>query len=447
MTYPEAIEYLYSLQIFGIKLGLENVEHLLARVGNPHRSLRFIHIAGTNGKGSVAAMLASICQSAGLRTGLYTSPHLVSFCERIQVHRETIAEEDVVRWVERLRPEVEAMGRESEARHPTFFEVVTAMALLHFQRERADIVIWETGMGGRLDATNVVTPLVSVITNIHWDHQAYLGNTLEDIAREKAGIIKPRVPVVSATGEIEAAEVIEETCEQLQAPLIRVGHEVHVRQVSEDLHSQHIVLHGYRHDHGELDLPLLGSHQAINAATAVAAIEAACPDISTDHVREGLRRTRWAGRFQLVESAHPPVLLDGAHNIASAVALKATLCRHFAGRRIILVLGILADKNFAVMCAELAPLAEAILLVRVKNARTAQPDELARVCRGINPRAIIECAPAFSSAQDRARQLAGHDPRSLIVVTGSLFLVGEAMESVASPARAAGLRKSELTFQ
>src|ERR1051326_2323394 len=220
-------------------------------------------------------MLAATYQEAGYRTGLYTSPHLVSFCERIQVNREMIREMDVVRLIERLRPELSKVEGMQGHRHPTFFEVVTALALLYFQEQKVDIVIWETGLGGRLDATNVVTPLVSVITNIHWDHQTYLGNTLEDIAKEKAGIIKPGIPVVTATTELEALEVIEETCEERKSPLTRVGIDVRVHQLDEDLQGQDIELHGTKAHYGVLELPLLGAHQAINAATAVVAVEAA----------------------------------------------------------------------------------------------------------------------------------------------------------------------------
>jgi dihydrofolate synthase/folylpolyglutamate synthase len=441
VTYRETIDYLYTIRLFGVKLGLENVQHLLELLGNPQRRLRFIHIAGTNGKGSVAAMLASIYQQAGLKTGLYTSPHLVSFCERIQVNRQPIAESDVVRLVERLRPVMTAIEQSGKP-HPTFFEVVTSLALLYFAEQTAEIVIWETGMGGRLDATNVVTPLVSVITNISWDHQSYLGRTLEAIAREKAGIIKPGVPVVTATSELEAVEVIEATCLERNAPLTRIGRDVHVRQVSEDLRGQSLELAGTQQHYGSLHLPLIGGHQAINAATAVAVVEAAVsaanrtpqpPEtvatttVSIEHVREGLAHTLWPGRFQLLERLRPPVVLDGAHNIAGVVALKATLGRHFAHARLILILGILADKNYQIMCAELAQLADVLLAVQVQNERAADPAELARVCRGVNPSAQIETCPDVVRAYHRARELTANDQDVLIVITGSLFLVGEAL--------------------
>ena len=211
MTYAEAIEFLYELQVFGAKFGLTNTVKLAELAGHPERSLRFIHVAGTNGKGSTCAMLESIYREAGLRTGLFTSPHLVHFGERIQVNRQSIPEADIIRLVTDCK---EWAGRFSRENHPTFFEVVTVMALKYFVEQKCDIVIWETGMGGRLDATNIVTPLASVITNIQFDHQAWLGDTLEKIAREKAGIIKPGVPVITAVNDPAALKVIEETAEK-----------------------------------------------------------------------------------------------------------------------------------------------------------------------------------------------------------------------------------------
>src|SRR5438105_5570804 len=236
MTYPDAIQFLYDLRLFGLKLGLENTFKLAALAGNPQNKLRFIHVAGTNGKGSTCAMLESVYRAAGLRVGLFTSPHLVSFRERIQVNRELISEADVVRLVAELREQcetgfqpvstVKSPGPEQGDRRdgcPTFFEVVTVMALRYFAEQKCDLVIWETGMGGRLDATNIVTPLASVITNVQLDHQQWLGHTRAEIAAEKAGIIKPGVPVVTAADAPEAMEVIEHTARQRRAPLTKVG--------------------------------------------------------------------------------------------------------------------------------------------------------------------------------------------------------------------------------
>jgi dihydrofolate synthase/folylpolyglutamate synthase len=220
MTYSEAIQFLYDLRLFGAKFGLENTFKLAALAGNPQNQIRFIHVAGTNGKGSTCAMLESIYRAAGLHVGLFTSPHLVSFRERIQVNRRLIPEHEVVRLVEELQP---LLKQFSSDHHPTFFEVVTVMALKFFAEQKCDLVIWETGLGGRLDATNIVTPLASVITNIAFDHQQWLGDTLGKIAAEKAGIIKPGVPVITAADEPEALAVIEKTAREKNAPLIKVG--------------------------------------------------------------------------------------------------------------------------------------------------------------------------------------------------------------------------------
>src|ERR1700722_11422784 len=216
MTYPQAIEFLYSLRLFGMKLGLDNARRLAAAMGNPHHHLRFIHVAGTNGKGSTCAMLESIYRAAGLRVGLFTSPHLVSFAERIQVGRELISREDVARLTEEIRAAIDALDAESP---PTFFEVVTVMALKYFAEQKCELVVWETGLGGRLDATNIVTPLASVITNVQLDHQQWLGNRLPEIAREKAGIIKEGVPIITATEDAEALQVIADTAKTHNAPL------------------------------------------------------------------------------------------------------------------------------------------------------------------------------------------------------------------------------------
>src|SRR5580698_3476235 len=211
MTYSETIDYLYGIRLFGQKLGLETMEYLLRLMGDPQQSFRFIHIAGTNGKGSVAAMLHAVLSKAGYKTGLYTSPHLVSFCERFQINGQPIAETDAVRLVEQLKPHLETVAAHPEFHAPTFFEAVTAVALQHFRDQKVDVVVWETGLGGRLDATNVITPLVSVITNIAFDHTQYLGETLREIATEKCGIIKPGVPVVTAAVVEEALQVIQRT--------------------------------------------------------------------------------------------------------------------------------------------------------------------------------------------------------------------------------------------
>ena len=391
MNYPETIEYLFGIRLFGQKLGLETMRELLRQLGNPERNLRFIHIAGTNGKGSVAAMCASVLAAAGYRTGLYTSPHLVSLCERFQVNGQPIAEADVVRLVAKLRPLLET----PHPRPATLFEAVTLLALEYFQEQQVEVVVWETGLGGRLDATNAVTPVVSVITNIAFDHMQYLGETLVEIAGEKAGIIKPGIPVVTGADGV-ALDVI--------------------RQVGAELHSPVTVVSA-----GVNRTPLLGQHQAHNCAVAEAALRASGLKITGEQMRTGLAQTRWPGRFQIVRRT-PVVVLDGAHNAAGAASLAGALSEQFAGKRLAMVLGVLRDKNYDEMCQILAPLAGMIACTRVNSERTNDPRLLAELCRQANPRATVEVFQDVVAAYHAACASA-----EVVVIAGSLFLVGEAM--------------------
>ena len=413
MTYAEAIEFLYDLRWFGAKLGLENTFKLAAQAGNPQDRLRFIHVAGTNGKGSVCAMLESIYRAAGRRVGLFTSPHLVAFGERIQVDRQLVSEADVARLVAELQPQLKEFPAEH---HPTFFEVVTVMALRYFAEQQCDLVIWETGMGGRLDATNIVTPLASVITNVQFDHQQWLGRTHVQIAVEKAGIIKPGIPVVTATDEPEALAVIAARARELAAPLTIV-------ELAASLFSP-----------GEVPaLPLLGEHQRLNAAVALAAVHVLQPQlpVSAAALRHGLERVHWPGRLQLIRLGEGRrILFDGAHNAAGALVLGGALRHHFPDTKPALVLGVLGDKDWPAICDLIAPLAHRICLVPVSSGRSADPAALAPVCHRANPAAQIS---VHGSVEEALRAVASEP---LVLVAGSLYLVGEAMERLGlSPAR------------
>jgi len=402
--YPEAIQFLYGLRLFGAKFGLENTFKLAALAGNPQEKLRFIHVAGTNGKGSTCAMLESIYRAAGLRTGLFTSPHLVSFRERIQIGRQLIPEKEVVRLVDKLQL---LMTNFLPDHHPTFFEVVTVMALDFFAAHACDIVIWETGLGGRLDATNIVAPLASVITNIGLDHQQWLGDTLEKIAFEKAGIIKPGIPAVTARDEPEGLAVIEKTAREKNAPLTIVRDERLPAELADAV-------------------ALPGEHQKRNAALALATVEILQKPIpvSKSQIIAGLKNVQWPGRLQLIEKGEKRILLDGAHNVAGAKALRDTLQKNFLAGKKTLVLGILEDKDWRQICETLAPLAENILAVRVSSSRTADASKLAEACRAANPSANVSICHSLNEAWQKAP--ANH----LIVVTGSLYLVGEALEAL-----------------
>ena len=404
VTYPEAIQFLYQLQMFGARFGLETPRRLAALMGNPQEQLRFIHVAGTNGKGSTCAMLESIYRHTGLRVGLFTSPHLVSFAERMQVNRELIPEEDVARLVSELQPLLKEFPADAP---PTMFEVVTVMALRWFAEQRCDLVIWETGLGGRLDSTNIVMPLASVITNIDFDHQQWLGDTLEKIATEKAGIIKPGVPVITAAQPGRGLEVIQEIAQQRGASFTPVAS-------ADSCLMPHTSY-----------LPLHGSHQRMNAALAVATVQALAGVIPVDEVtlRDGLSRVWWPGRMQMVKlPSGQNLLLDGAHNAASAAALRDAIAKEFSGERITLILGVLVDKDWEIIARTLAPLADRILLVPVNSQRTLPPEQLAAACRHVNASVSTEVCMSLEDALSRARG------ESFLLITGSLYLVGEAME-------------------
>ncbi len=405
MTYTEAIQFLYDLQLHGVKLGLDNARRLAELAGDPQRRLRFIHVAGTNGKGSTCAMIESVYRFAGLRVGLFTSPHLVRFSERIQVNRQPIGDCDVVRLVEGMKVMFEQFPRDH---CPTFFEVVTVMALEYFAERECDLVVWETGMGGRLDATNIVVPLASVITNVQMDHQQFLGNTIARIAAEKAGIIKSAVPVITAADAPEAMSVIRAAAELAGAPLTEVG-----------------VLDTARPPLGALRLPLLGEHQRMNAAVALATVQALSKNlpVSCETMVAGLTRVEWAGRLQAVRSRSGQTnLLDGAHNAPAIHALEQALRQYYPGERPAVVLGILRDKDWRTMCDSLLPLAKSVCLVPVASARTAQPEELRDYWSTRCPAMPLEVR---HSLVDGLR-LTQEEPFRL--VTGSLYLVGEALE-------------------
>jgi len=403
MKYVEAIEFLYGLRLFGAKFGLENTRKLAALAGNPQNHLHFIHVAGTNGKGSTCAMLEAIYRAAGLRTGLFTSPHLVSFRERLQINRQLITEEEVVELVEEIIPLLKDFPA---GHHPTFFEVVTVMALRHFARNHCELVIWETGLGGRLDATNIVTPLASLITNIALDHTQWLGDTLARIAAEKAGIIKPGVPILTTTDEPEALAVIQQVARTHRAPFRHIGPSARVG--------------------ADTPLPALpGEHQRRNAALALATIQVLHPivPVPPEAIRTGLAGVAWPGRLQTLElSGNRCLLLDGAHNPAGVATLCAALQNRPRNDRPALIFGALEDKKWPEICHLLAPLSDRIHVVPVASERSANPRELADAFRAARPDARVLAWPDLRSA------LIACQEETCTIVTGSLYLVGEALE-------------------
>ena len=416
MNYSAAIAFLYGLQKHGIKLGLENMLALMARLGHPERRFRALHIAGTNGKGSTAAMAASILQAAGYRVGLYTSPHLVDFRERIRVNGAMVPEERVAALAERLRA---AAGPDLV---PTFFEVTTAMAFLHFAESAVDVAVLEVGLGGRFDATNVVVPAACAITTIALDHQEFLGYTEREIAFEKAGIIKAGVPVVVGRLGDEAMGVMRASAAACGAPLRHLGTSFYVD-------GQDPAQFTYRGPAGVIDrlrCALSGQHQLDNAACAIALVEAAGSSGVRVHgaaVRKGLESVRWEGRLEVVDR-HPLMVLDGAHNPAAAAVvaeyLRAYRSRHPAAR-IFLVLGMMRDKDHRAFMDALQPQVSEVILTQADVVRAATVEELRA---GLSESGLpVHGVPVPADAVALARRLASDE--DVVCVTGSLMLVGE----------------------
>ena len=434
MDYQAALDYILSFADYerlprsAFVFDLKRIEGLLAGLGNPQHAARSIHIAGTKGKGSTAAMLASILTQAGYRTGLYTSPHLLSPMERLQVDGKPMAENDFSRLVAMIRPEVAAVNASGGLGELTTFELLTALAFVYFREMEVDYQVLEVGLGGRLDATNVVRPEVCVITSISFDHTDVLGDTLPRIAAEKAGIIKSGSVVVCSPQLPEAMAVIERTCRKSGVRLVKVGSEVTWERQAISPEGQSFRLSGLAGEYS-LEIPLLGEHQLENAATAVAAAEVLATRearISPESIARGLNQVRWPGRLQVLRR-EPRVIVDGAHNADSARRLVRALGEYFDFQRVFLVFGASSDKNIAGMVAELASLPGEVIVTRSRHPRAVAPAVLGSEFSkyGI----VTEEAENVAAAVELA--LARANPADLICATGSLFLVAEVMEYLA----------------
>jgi len=443
MTYEEAIRFLESFIDYE-KIGgayytdereeLASMKALLNRLGNPEKNLEYIHIAGTKGKGSTAAMAASILTAAGLKTGLYTSPHLIDFRERIKIDGKMISREDTAAQVEALAGAALAVRNDPSVGMLSFFEVYTALAFLYFHRQNCDLVILETGLGGRLDATNVIIPRVCAITLIGHDHEYLLGDTLEKIAIEKAGIFKPGVPAIIAPQPPEAEAALNRKAQKIDIPSywLREGNQDNLpkNQICFQIHEESKEKRSFRFQgldkaYDSLESPLLGRHQVTNAATAVAITELASKglvDLSPGIIKHGLKQTVWPGRFQIV-SREPTIVLDGAHNPESAVILRDTVKEQLDYEHLILIFGGMSDHNLRVVAESLFPLADHVILTRSKNPRAATPEKLAELTGDLCKKHTL--APTTLEALKIAKE--NSNSNDAILIIGSLYIVGEAM--------------------
>lgn len=416
-AYQRSLDFLYGLERFGMIFGLTQVEKILKAIDDPQQEVQAIHIGGTNGKGSTAAMIASILQKEGYRVGLYTSPHLLRFTERIKVDGKEIERDEVVELAEWMRERIEAAGITLPF---TFFDFTTSMAFLYFKQKMVDLAILEVGLGGRLDSTNVVDPLLSIITNIDKDHVEQLGRSLLKIAGEKAGIIKKGRPLITAATQPRVLRLFSRTCQEKGAPYFRVGRDFR----SEWTDDGNFNYEGLHRKLWNVHLNLLGFHQITNGTTALGAMEVLEElgyTVSTDAMMEGLKEVNWPGRLEMVSSS-PRVVLDGAHNPAGALVLRAALEKVFQYDRLILLVGMMKDKDAKTFLETLAPLADHIILSKPYTDRAVSPsvllDELGR--NGKKAEVVEEMKEAIEKGLSLTRE------EDLLCITGSLYTIGAA---------------------
>lgn len=422
--YQNALDYLYSFVDYSLKhsselakadFNLDRMRALMAELGDPQNAYPLIHVAGTKGKGSVSALCASALRAAGYKTGLYTSPHLQDFCERIQVDGQPISHAALAALVDEIKPAV--------ARVPklTTFELNTALAFLYFAREKASAAVIEVGLGGRLDATNIVTPRVSVITSLSYDHTAILGDTLTLIAGEKAGIIKPGIPVVSSPQQDEALHVLEKVSAERQCKLTLVNRDFTYQISNQSLDGQTFMLKD--EESKEFTIPLLGSHQVENAVTAYAALKTAGLNISDEAIRQGFLDVRWPGRFEIAQRENPTLIFDAAHNQDSFEKLAATLETYFPGRKVTLIFGVSEDKHLLAMLSAIQPLLARVIVTRADHPRALQPEKIIEMASEL--KVMFEAAAHVETALKRALDLSQKDG-SIVVSAGSIFVTAEA---------------------
>jgi len=428
--YAEALNYLYSFVDFSLqkavtyspeRFKLERMVALVKSLGDPQNSYPIIHVAGTKGKGSVSVLCANALREAGYKVGLYTSPHLDDYAERIQINGEFIPHGDLAKLVEEIKPHVAAIPE------LTTFEITTALAFMYFALEKVTAAVIEVGLGGRLDATNVVQPVVSVITSISYDHTLLLGDTLAEIAGEKSGIIKPGIPVVSSPQQEEARLVIEQIADEKSSPLFQVGRDLLYKEIEHSLEKQSFNLWSPGDEKDSkisLSIPLLGSHQVVNAVTAYAALDTFRKKgfvINDNAIKRGFANVFWPGRFEIAQQS-PPIILDCAHNRDSALKLRLTLEEYFPGKKSLLIFGASEDKDINGMLKELMPIVEEVMVVKSFHTRGIEQEKLLKLAKSYGqPVNIVEHIPeAIETALQRSSD------RTVVVVTGSIFVVAEA---------------------
>lgn len=426
-TFRQAEDFLFSRSAKGMKLGLENIRKLMRLLDHPERGLPAVHIAGTNGKGSTAAVMESVLRAAGSKTGLFTSPHLVSMRERIKVNGINISENRMLTLLNDMLPAIEKADA-------SFFEILTAMSLLYFQQENVDIAVMETGLGGRLDATTVVEPAVTVITTISHDHTGILGKTLTSIVREKAGILKQDVPCITGITSAVVLKELRACAAPLSVPVIRARERLHLTDVRPGDAGTTFTADTGRSHYSGLHLALLGRHQMVNSGLVLLAVETLRDQgwrITEEAIREGLSNARWPGRLQLI-SGTPNLLIDSAHNATGTRTLEQTLAELFGSKRKLLVFGVLRDKQYRAMLRMLAPLCEAIYLTRPLNDRAVDPAVLSRL--PLLSGRSVHVEPDIPAVWQLAKQAADCD--DLLVAAGSIYFVGEVLrlEGVNNPA-------------
>ena len=440
MNYSEALDYLYSLgnEVLTAKLGVHNISVLLEYLGEPQKKYPSVLIAGTNGKGSVAAFLESALRTNGYRTGLYTSPHLVQIEERIRVEGAMISAQDFARLTSSVRAAVRLLMGPCEPkgeslrldRHPTYFEMVTVIAFLYFAEQGIDLAILEVGLGGRLDATNIVDPLVAVITNVDYDHEKYLGSRLEEIAAEKAGIIKPRtngmdqpLPVVLGSGNQTVREIVERQCQLSDAHLTCILDDMKFDAKPNAIGEFRLKFSSSLGGEMDLRIPLPGEHQVLNVLTSIRALEILAErgfPIDQKLLKQGIEETHWPGRLEILD-LRPRIILDGAHNPAAANCISDYVQNFLPSRPIVMIFGAMRDKSIAEIAGRLFPLAEKIILTRAETDRAADPIDIARLLPEFNPLYHFTRNP--EEALNLARKLTSDEDTILIV--GSLFLIGD----------------------